>query len=84
MLILHWIIRFIFKYDMVNISCWNISKNRLKLSKPKVFGKLQTSTFSEMGDADFLNLQARRKALEKNITTLSREEFERYKKEINA
>lgn len=76
------------KYELGNIKREsarvkrNITReiNRLKLSKPKVFGKLQTSTFSEMGDADFLNLQARRKALEKNITTLSREEFERYKK----
>lgn len=56
--------------------------NRLKVEKPKVFGKIQTSTFSEMGDTDYLNLVARRKALEKNIDKLSREEFERFTKLI--
>lgn len=56
--------------------------NRLKIEKPKVFGKVQTSTFSEMGDTDFLNLVARRKALEKDINKLSRDEFERFNKLI--
>lgn len=56
--------------------------NRLKVEKPKIFGKTQTSTFSEMGDSDYLNLVARRKALEKNIDKLSREEFERFTKLI--
>ena len=54
--------------------------NRLKVEKPKIFGKKQTSTYSEMGDHDFLNLVARRKALEKDINKLSREEFERFTK----
>lgn len=54
--------------------------NRLKTEKPKIFGKKQTSTYSEMGDHDFLNLVARRKALEKDINKLSREEFERFTK----
>lgn len=56
--------------------------NRLKVEKPKIFGKTQTSTFSEMGDTDYLNLQARRKALEKDINKLSKDEFERLKKLI--
>lgn len=56
--------------------------NRLKVEKPKIFGKTQTSTFSEMGDTDYLNLVARRKALEKDINKLSREEFERFTKLI--
>ena len=56
--------------------------NRLKVKKPKIFGKTQTATFSEMGDTDYLNLVARRKALEKDINKLSREEFERFKKLI--
>lgn len=56
--------------------------NRLKVNKPKVFGKTQSSTFSEMGDTDYLNLLARRKALEKDINKLSPEEFERFKKLI--
>lgn len=53
---------------------------RLQTEKPKVFGKIQTSTFSEMGDTDYLNLLARRKALEKDITKLDKQELERYKK----
>ena len=56
--------------------------NRLRVNKPKIFGKTQTSTFSEMGDHDYLNLVARRKALEKDINKLSRDEFERFTKLI--
>ena len=56
--------------------------NRLRVNKPKIFGKTQTSTFSEMGDHDYLNLVARRKALEKDINKLSREELERFTKLI--
>ena len=33
-----------------------------------------------MSDTDYLNLVTRRKALEKNIVNLTKEEFERYKK----
>ena len=54
--------------------------NRLKVNKPKIFGKSQSATFSQMGDTDYLNLVARRKALEKDINKLSREEFERFTK----
>ena len=75
-------------YELINIKKEsarvkrNITReiNRLKQSKPKIFGKIQSSTFSEMGDIDFLNLVSRRQALDKNITKLSREEFTRYKK----
>lgn len=56
--------------------------NRLRVNKPKIFGKTQTSTFSEMGDHDYLNLVARRKALEKDINKLSRDELERFIKLI--
>ena len=54
--------------------------NRLRTQRPKIFGKIQSATFSEMGDSDFLNLEARRKALEKNISRLTKEQFERFKK----
>lgn len=54
--------------------------NRLKMNKPKIFGKVQSSTYSEMGDVDYLNLVARRQALEKDITRLSKEELQRYRK----
>ena len=56
--------------------------NRLRVEKPKIFGKLQSSTFSEMGDTDYLNLVARRNALEKDINKLSRAEFDRFIKLI--
>ena len=56
--------------------------NRLRVNKPKIFGKIQSSTFSEMGDTDYLNLVARRKALEKDINKLSRDELERFRKLI--
>lgn len=52
--------------------------NRLKIEKPKIFGKLQSSTYSEMGDHDYLNLLARRKALEKDVTKLLPDEFRRF------
>ena len=78
------------KYDYQNIKRENarikrnITReiNRLKIEKPKIFGKIQSSTFSEMGDTDYLNLVARRNALEKDINKLSREEFERFTKLI--
>ena len=78
------------KYDYQNIKRENarikrnITReiNRLRVNKPKIFGKTQTSTFSEMGDHDYLNLVARRKALEKDINKLSRDELERFIKLI--
>ena len=60
----------------------NVSREikSLELNKPKVFGKVQSSTFSQMGDPEYLNLVTRRKALEKDITKLKPGELERYKK----
>ena len=74
------------KYDYQNIKRENarikrnITReiNRLRTEKPKIFGKIQSSTFSEMGDSNYLNLIARRKALEKDINKLSKEELERF------
>lgn len=54
--------------------------NRLKVNNPKIFGKSQTATFAQMGDTNYLNLVARRRALEKDVNRLSRKEFERFKK----
>lgn len=53
---------------------------RLSSKKPKIFGKEQATTFAEMGDTDYLNLVARRMALEKDITRLTKEEFEGLRK----
>ena len=80
------------KYDYQNIKRENarikrnITReiNRLRVSKPKIFGKTQSSTFSEMGDSDYLNLVARRKALEKDINKLSPDELKRFKKLVEA
>lgn len=60
-------------------------KNRLsreirlkEITKPRVFGKIQDVTFAEMGDSSYLNLKARREALDKNIEKLTPEELKRY------
>lgn len=56
--------------------------NKMRTTKPKIFGKVQTATFSQMGDTMYLNLLARREALEKDTNKLTKEEYERYKKLI--
>ena len=53
--------------------------NRLQVKKPKIFGKEQATTFAQMGDQHYLNLLARRKALEKDIEKLDNAELKRYK-----
>lgn len=53
--------------------------NKMRTTKPKIFGKVQTATFSQMGDTMYLNLLARREAIEKDVNTLTKEEYERYK-----
>lgn len=58
-------------------------KNRLEKTKPKVFGKEQSATFSQMGDSEYLNLIARYKTINKDIENLNIEEIKRYKKIIN-
>lgn len=53
--------------------------NRLKSSSPKVFGKTQSGTYAQMGDQYFLNLMARRQALEKGkLTSLTNEQLNSY------
>lgn len=49
-----------------------------KTTKPRVFGVIQDVTFAEMGDKSYLNLVARRKALNKEINKLSKSELKRY------
>ena len=54
--------------------------NKMQTTSPRVFGKKQATTFAQMGDQYYLNLQARRKALEKgDIGTLSGEQLKQYK-----
>nr|DAT87872.1 MAG TPA: hypothetical protein [Caudoviricetes sp.] len=76
------------KYELVNIQkeSARIKRNltreikKMQVAKPKVFGKVQARTFAEMGDSHYLNIVARRKALEKGkLTKLTKEEYERYK-----
>ena len=59
----------------------NISREikRLENEKPTVFGKSQSKTFAQMGDTYYLNLKAKRQALEKSIQNLKNEEFKKYK-----
>lgn len=55
--------------------------NKMKMDTPKIFGKKQATTFAQMGDQHYLNLQARRKALEKgNLKSLSSEQLKSYHK----
>lgn len=56
--------------------------NRMRTTKPKVFGKVQSATFSQMGDTLYLNLLTRREAIEKDVNILTKEEYQRYKKLI--
>ena len=51
--------------------------NRLQETKPKVFGKKQSTTFAKMGDSRYLNLVAKRESLNKDLTKLSHQEFEK-------
>lgn len=51
---------------------------KLETSSPKIFGKKQTSTFAQMGDQQYLNLKARRKALEKDIENLGEKELRQF------
>lgn len=54
--------------------------NKMKMSSPTIFGKETARTFAQMGDTHFLNLQARRNALEKgDISTLTGEQLKQYK-----
>lgn len=76
------------KYELQNIkresarAKRNITREitRLSTSRPKIFGKKVSSTYSQMGDSDFLNLVARRKALDKKIDELSSKNLESYRK----
>lgn len=77
------------KYELTNIQIQNrVVKaqltrelKRLQTTKPKVFGKEQSRSFAEMGDTEYLNLEARRKVLDKGkITNLTPDEFLRYRK----
>ena len=78
------------EYDLINLKKEsarikrNLTReiNKMRTTKPKVFGKVQTATFSQMGDTLYLNLLARREAIEKDVNTLTKEEYERYKKLI--
>lgn len=57
--------------------------NMFKASKPTVFGKLQDATFSEMGSSQYLNLLAKRNALDKSLKNLDKQNFENYKKLVD-
>jgi len=77
------------KYELKNIQIEsrrikaNLTREikKLQTTKPKNLGKLQTGTFAQMGDTHYLNLQARRKALEKgDIRNLTNEQLQQYSK----
>ena len=74
------------RYELENIKKearrikYQITKEitKKKTTKPRVFGKIQDVTFAEMGDKSFLNLVARREALNKNIETLDKAQLKQY------
>lgn len=76
------------KYEYINLRRESTRLKRnlsreikaMETIKPKVFGKEQARTFAQMGDQAYLNLKAKREALEKNIERVDKEVFERYKK----
>ena len=77
------------KYELKNIQIEsrrikaNLTREikKLEINVPRNLGKLQSGTFAQMGDQYYLNLKARRKALEKgDITSLNKQEFETYTK----
>lgn len=79
------------KYDLINLKKENarvkrsltMEIKRLETTSPKVLGKKQKTTFAQMGDQHYLNLVARRKALEKEIMNLNKAELERLKNLID-
>lgn len=79
------------RYELENLkrksarAKYNLTReiNRLSTTKPTVFGRKQDVTFAEMGDTRYLNSVTRRDALRKNINTLTKEEFEKYKGLVN-
>lgn len=60
----------------------NISREitRLETEKARVYGKEQVYTFAQMGDSRYLNFLARKENIQKKIDTLSKEDFENYRK----
>ena len=55
----------------------------LETESPTIFAKKTFSTYAQMGDSRYLNVKKKRKALEKDIRKMNREEYERYKKLIS-
>lgn len=53
---------------------------RRETTKIKTFGREEDVTYAEIGDRSYLNLKARRTALDKDFTRLTKEAFESYRK----
>lgn len=84
------------KLDNITITKWEYNKvkrnikreklyldseiNRLKTTKPKIFGKVQDTTYAKMGDSEFENLKYKRKKLDTDITKLNKESLRRFNK----
>ena len=80
------------KYELINLKKEtarvksNLTReiNKMKITSPKILGKETARTFAQMGDSHFLNLQARRSALEKgDITLLTMEQLKQYKQLVS-
>lgn len=56
---------------------------RLETTAPTLHGKKEGFTFAQMGDSLYLNIKAKRLALNKDIMSLSKERFESYERLIS-
>lgn len=56
--------------------------NQLGKISPVVYGKKQAHKYAEMGSEEMSNLKARRDALNKDITKLNQEQFNRYRERV--
>lgn len=54
--------------------------NRLQTTNPTVAGRKQATTFARMGDSKYLNLLAKRRALNNRPDAMNKEELRRYRK----
>lgn len=74
------------KYEYINLKKEtarvkrNITREltRLESEQPRVYGKRQSMTFAQMGDSYYLNLKAKREALERSIEKLTKEDYSKY------
>ena len=61
---------------------YNYKIQYFRKTKGSIFGESVEETYARMGDEDFIRAKARRKALEKDIKQMNKDEIKRFKKLI--